>query len=272
MSLSGLMKHLRERLRDRAFVIISAVFIAFCLFSTVWWSINFRASYLAMSALFILLVPLIAVVEYFVGMRCGAVFVACVLGIAAGSILGTPFDFYTALPHLDTFLHGLSGFVFACLGFTLVTRFFGEPRGARRFAGTVIFAVCFSLAIAVVWEIHEYMCTVFLDMEMMDDTYVFDIKSFVLGGSRAEPVIIDGITKTVIYYGNGESFVMDGYLDLGLIDTLADMIICTVGAVIFAIISVIGHNKAPWLCRAIVPSVVSDIGGESEERCGSDAA
>ncbi|MBR7116478.1 MAG: hypothetical protein IKC87_02080 [Clostridia bacterium] len=223
-------------------------------------------SYLIMSLAFILFIPIIPMAEYLMGIRLGAPFCVMVLSIAVGSILGTPFDMYTAFPHLDTILHGLSGFVFALFGFGVAERFFGRAEQGKKLVGTVLFGLCFSLAVAVFWEIHEYLCTVLLDMEMMDDSYVFDIKSFVLGGSRAEPVVIDGITKTVIYYGDGETFVMNGYLDLGLIDTLADMIICTVGAVAFSIFGVITGIKCPKVLRSLVPCAPCDTMGGIREQ------
>ena len=272
MTFKGLLRHFGERLRSPAFAIISILYISFCIFSAVWWSVNFRLSYLIMSLAFILFIPIIPVAEYFMGIRLGAPFCAVVLSIAVGSILGTPFDMYTALPHFDTLLHGLSGFVFALLGFAVAERFFGRAERGKKLVGAVIFGLCFSLAVAVFWEIHEYLCTVFLDMEMMDDSYVFDIKSFVLGGSRAEPVVIDGITKTVIYYGDGETFVMNGYLDLGLIDTLADMIICTIGALVFGIFGVITGIKCPTVLHALVPRAQCDAGVSSEDALRAESA
>ena len=273
LSLKGLLLHIRAKLSDRAFIAISAVYVAFCLFSSVWWTVNFKGSYLAMSALFILLVPAVPIAEYLIGMRCGAVFVTLVYTIAGGSILGSPFALYSILPHFDTLLHGLSGVLFAALGFTLAERFFGKAEGAKKFAGAVAFALCFSLGIAVVWEIHEYMCTIVLGMETMDDTLIDGFKSFVLGGGRHNPVILDGIYETVIYYGEGERYVIEGgYLDIGIIDTVMDMIICTVGALVFAIIAVISHNKLPIINKSLIPEAVyAAPDAEREAACESDA-
>ncbi len=266
LTFKGLLSHMRSKLSDRAFVVISAFYLAFCLFSSVWWTVNFKASYLAMSVLFILFVPAVPIAEYLIGMRCGAAFVTLVYVIAGGSILGSPFAFYSIFPHFDTLLHGLSGVLFAALGFALAERFFGRAEGARKFAGAVVFALCFSLGIAVVWEIHEYMCTIVLGMETMDDTLIDGFKSFVLGGGRPNPVILDGIYETVIYYGEGESYVIEGgYLDIGIIDTVMDMIICTIGAVAFAVVAVISHNKLPVINKSLIPEAVCAV---SDRECG----
>lgn len=252
--------YVRERYRDRAFLVISIIYAAFCIFSTVWWSVNFKASYLLMSALFILFIPAIIIAEWLIGMRCHSGFVILVLIVASGSILGSPFGLYSLIPHFDTFLHGTSGVLFACLGFTLAERFFGKADSRRKFAGSLIFAVAFSLAVAVLWEIHEYMCTIVLGMETMDDTIIHDFKSFVLGGSRLTPVILDGITKTIVEYGNGEVYIIEGgYLDIGLIDTVSDMIICTVGAALFALVSALTARKHPAVNRLFIPEATECI-------------
>lgn len=244
-----------KRLKEPAFLVISIIFVAFCLFSSVWWIVNFRASYLAMSALFILFIPAICIAEYLIGMRMGVGLILLVLSVAAGGILGSPFNFYTLFPHFDTLLHGISGVIFAALGYMLAERLFGRINTRTRFVGAIVMALSFSLAIAVVWEIHEYNCTLLLGMETMDDTLVDYIKSFVLSGTRSEPTILEGITHTVIYYGEGKSFVIEGgYLDIGIIDTVSDMIICTVGAVVFSILAIIAR-RLPVLNKLLIPSV-----------------
>ena len=270
-SLKGLWKYSRERFCDRTFLIISAIYIAFCLFSTVWWIVNFKASYLAMSALFMLFVPAVPIAEYLVGMRCGGAFVTLVYLISAGGVLGSPFAFYSTFPHFDTLLHGLSGVLFAALGFTLAERFFGRATCARKFAGALVLSLCFSLAVATVWEIHEFNCTIFLGMETMDDTMIDGFKSFFLGGGRANPVILDGIYETVIYYGDGQQYVIEGgYLDIGIIDTIMDMIICTVGSLVFMLIATISYIKIPAINAALIPAAKQSV-GERESDSSADA-
>ena len=108
----------------------------------------------------------------------------------------------------------------------------------------------------MLWEIWELGCTVILGMETMDDTLVDGFKTFHFFG-RHDPVIFEGITETIVNYGNGDSYVIEGgYLDIGLFDTLADMIICTVGAIVFVLLAVIGRVKLPALNRLMIPEAV----------------
>lgn len=256
MNTGGVKGYIRERITHRAFVAVALIYAAACLGSAVYWIAVGQVRNLCMSLAFIAFVPVICFVEYIGKIRLGAVSMAAVLFIAFGSILGSCFDVYMTIPFFDTLLHGLSGVVFACFGFTFAERFFGHPDTAGRFWGCVIFAVCFSLSVAVVWELFEYACTVFFGFDMMEDTYVHSIRSYLLAGSHTETVVIDGITKTVIYYGNGQTYTMNGYLDIGLIDTLTDLIICTVGAAVFALLSILGR-KCPKLWQRLVPQVVA---------------
>ena len=268
-----LKNYLKERFSDRAFLVLTVIYAAFCLFSTVWWSINFnRMSYILMSALFILFVPAILIAERLIGMRCRAIFVFLVYFVASGAVLGSPFNFYAMIPFFDTILHGTSGVLFAALGFTIAERFFGKGGSLGAFVGKLVMAVSFSLAIAVLWEIWELGCTLILGMETMDDTLVDGFKTFFFGG-RHGVVIFEGITETVINYGNGESYVIEGgYLDIGLFDTLADMIICTVGALLFAILAVIGRAKLPILNQLMIPEAVGgkEVSSTSADRDSAD--
>ena len=273
--------YLKERFSDKAFLVLSSIYVAFCLFSTVWWSINYtRPSYILMSALFILFVPAILIAERLIGMRCRAVFVFLVLFVATGSILGSPFNFYGMIPFFDTILHGTSGVLFAALGYTLAERFFGKDGGLGKFVGKLFFAVSFSLAIAVLWEIWELGCTLILGMETMDDTLVDSFKTFFFDG-RHNVVILEGITETIVNYGNGETLVIEGgYLDIGLFDTLADMIICTVGALLFVVLAVVGRAKLPALNKLLIPEAVGakssvecvDEGGEASIKADATVA
>lgn len=245
--------YLRERLTHRAFVCINAVYLLFCLVSSVFWCVDFQARNLLMSLAFALFVPLIFVAEYTVNIRLGDLFVASVLALAAGSILGSCFNVYTTVPFFDTVLHGMSGIIFAALGFALAEKFFGKADGKRKFYGCLTFAFCFSLAIAVLWEIFEYGCTAAFGFDMMEDTIVTRINSYLLSGNHTETVELDGIIKTVIYYGEGKTYTIDGYLDIGLIDTLTDMIICTVGTSVFAVLSAVSRIKCPKINELLIP-------------------
>ncbi|MBE6634848.1 MAG: hypothetical protein E7617_01420 [Ruminococcaceae bacterium] len=256
-----------DRIKNKAFTAVITVYLMLCLSSAMYWIIDFQTRNLLMSLAFVLFIPLMLIVEYTINIRFGELFEAAILFLAFGSILGSCFNLYTTLPFLDTLLHGISGIIFGCFGFALAEIFFGKALSPRRFWGSLIFAICFSLAIAVLWEIFEYTCTSFFGLDMMEDAYVSDIRSYLLAGSHTEVVELDGIIKTIIHYGNGQTYIIDGYLDLGLIDTMTDMIICTVGAAAFAGIALLGYFKYPKINKILIPQII-DKTCDSKCNCG----
>jgi len=256
-------KYFEERMKSKGFLCIISAYLLFCLVSAVVLCILGQAKGVLMSSLYLLFIPLIFIAEYLTKIRLPELFTVGILGIAVGSVLGSCFNLYTFVPCFDTLLHGISGFLFACLGFALAERLFGKSDTVTRFFGCVAFACCFSLAIAVIWEIFEYTCTVLLGLDMMEDALISNINSYLLAGSHAEAVEIDGITKTVIHYGNGQTYIINGYLELGLIDTLTDMIICTVGAILFCAVAVIGFFKFPKINSLLIPKLYENAYAES---------
>lgn len=250
----GFLKYWKDRTKkDKIFTTVLTVYFVFCLFSGCYWIIDFSLRNFFMSMLFLLFIPAVYLVEYFLGFRFGGLFLGCVLFIAMGGILGTCFDFYSLIPFFDNILHGLSGFVFACLGFSLGEKFFGKAEGKRSFFGCLLFGVCFSLAIAVVWELFEYACTAFFGFDMMEDSIVTEIRSYLLAGGHNEVVSLTDITQTIVYYGDGKTFVLNGYLDIGLLDTLHDMIVCTVGAVVFVVVVTLSKRFFPKCNEVLIP-------------------
>ena len=255
MKKTGIKNYIKDRISDKAVLIVFITYVVLCLASAVYWCVNFDARSLAMSLLYVLLVPIIFLAEYMLKIKLGALYAAALMALALGGILGTCYDLYTTIPFFDLLLHGASGIIFGGLGFVIAERLFGLPNSNRAFVGCLIFAICFSLAIAVVWEIFEYGCTTLLGLDMMEDTYVNSISSYVLAGTHAQTVELNGITKTIIHYGNGQTFTINGYLDLGLLDTLEDMIICTIGTAVFAVIVALSRSKFPKINKMLLPHV-----------------
>lgn len=234
-------EYFKERIKHKFFVSALAVYVLFCLASALYFGITNQLQSALLSVGYIAIAFLFFICEYLIGFHCGNLFTVLILLLAAGGLSGACYNLYTIIPFFDTVLHGLSGVLFAWLGFIFANKFFGEEESKKSFFGKVVFAFCFSLSIAVLWEIFEYTCTELFGFDMMEDTYIYDISSYLLAGSHSETVDINGIVKTVIYYGNGQMYILDGYLDIGLIDTLTDMIICTIGATLFVVGAICGY-------------------------------
>ena len=91
---------------------------------------------------------------------------------------------------------------------------------------------------------------------MEEDTLVTGINSYYLSGNHNEALSIGDITKTVIYYGDGETLTIEGgYLELGLIDTIVDMAVCFAGAMLFLVAEGIDGSFGGRFAKYIIPEV-----------------
>lgn len=246
---------LKDRFENKIFSAIAITYICLCVGSAVFWAINFTVRNMLLSLLFCLFIPVIVGFEYALKIRCSGAFLTIILSLAFGAILGTCFNLYSVIPFFDLLLHGVAGFIFSCLGFALSKVIY---KGGGTFFSHLVFAVCFSLTIAVLWEIFEYFCTLFLAPDMMEDGIVYSIKSYFLSGNHLSALRLDDITKTVIYYGDGKTFTIEGYLDLGLGDTMGDVLICTAFTLIFVIVSGVSNRLGKRFLRIIIPQTDFD--------------
>lgn len=82
--------------------------------------------------------------------------------------LGEVRNFYYAVPHWDTILHGFSGAMLGALGFVLVNLLNDAPSVKMSLSPGFVafFAFCFALACGAVWEIYEYLMDGLLHMNM----------------------------------------------------------------------------------------------------------
>ena len=162
------------------------------------------------------------------------------LFIFAAEILGEISAYYTTYQGWDTMLHTLNGFLCAAIGFSLVDMLNREDRFSLELspAFMAIVAFCFSMTIGVLWEFFEcFMDQMFL-LDMQKDAVVSQISSVMLdptGGNH--PVIIKDITDVIVVAGGEEiSLGLGGYLDIGILDTMKDLFVNLIGAVVFSIV------------------------------------
>ena len=105
-----------------------------------------------------------------------------------------------------------------------------------------IFALCFSMAIAVLWEFCEFGADTFLGMDMQDDTVVYGLTSYLLGDAVGITGSIENIQSVVV---NG--ITLPGYIDIGLIDSMLDMLLETAGAIVTCVILWLDNGKHPLI-------------------------
>ena len=164
--------------------------------------------------------------------------------IFAAEILGEISSFYINVPHWDTMLHTINGFLCAAVGFALVDLFNRDERFTFKLSPLflAVVAFCFSMTIGVLWEFFEFSAEHFFATDMQKDTIVRQINTVELDETRTNKVVkIKNIDDVIIVHTDGseESLGLGGYLDIGIIDTMKDLFVNFIGAVVFSILGFI---------------------------------
>lgn len=179
--------------------------------------------------------------------------------IFAAEILGEIASFYIHFPYWDTILHTLSGFLCAALGLSLVEILNRDER--LRFKLSPLFmaivAFCFSMTIGVLWEFFEFGMDSVFKLDMQKDTVITSISSTYLDTTHSNRrVPVEDIEEVLV---NGQELGVDGYLDIGLIDTMEDLLVNFVGAITFAVLGFIyAKHKDERLIENLVPTAMKE--------------
>lgn len=183
--------------------------------------------------------------------------------IFAAEILGEISSFYMRFQYWDTILHTLNGFICAGIGFSLVDIMNKQKKYKFEMspAFLAITAFCFSMTIGVLWEFFEYSMDSLWNLDMQKDTIITEIYSTipqVLGNGKN--ITITDIKEVVI---DGQVLDVGGYLDIGLIDTMNDLIVNFIGASVFSALG--------YLCikRKDMKHVILGLIPESKESKGT---
>ena len=162
------------------------------------------------------------------------------LFIYSAEILGEIHNFYGHIPAWDTILHTLNGFLCAGIGFSLVDLLNENSKKIKLSPIYVaIVAFCFSMTVGVCWEFFEYSADKIVKTDMQKDVLVQEISTVYLDPNKEnKTVLLKDIGKTIIYdKNNNEIAVIDnGYLDIGINDTMKDLLVNFVGAVVYSIL------------------------------------
>lgn len=188
------------------------------------------------------------------------------LFIFAAIIMGEMNSFYTKIPIWDTVLHTINGFLCAAVGFGMVDILNRNER--IKFSMSPIFmavvAFCFSMTIGVLWEFFEFGCDMFFGTDMQKDFVVNSINSTLLSGDTKEVMAIKEIEEVTV---NGNLLNTSGYIDVGLYDTMKDLLVNFIGALVFSVIGYIyiktrGRNK---IAGHFIPTLLNGKDDTSEE-------
>lgn len=217
------------------------------------------------SAFICLLVLVLFMLPFFIQQNFGielpsTLEIIILLFIFAAEILGELECYFITFPYWDSMLHTTTGFLCAATGFALIDIL---NRNSRiKFELSPIYvalaAFCFSMTVGVLWEFFEFGMDRLFHMDMQKDTVVSSITSVMLDPTNKNiPVTIDGITSVTV---NGQELGFGGYLDIGLYDTMEDLFVNFIGAVVFSTIGYfyIKHRGKGKLAKAFIPTITEE--------------
>ena len=214
------------------------------------------------SAFICLLVLILFILPFFIQQNFGiqlptTLEIIVLLFIFAAEILGELEGYFITYSNWDTMLHTTTGFLCAATGFALIDILNRNSRIKFQLSPiyVALAAFCFSMTVGVLWEFFEFGMDRLFHLDMQKDTVVQSITSVMLDPTNSNtPITIDGIHSVTV---NGNDLGFDGYLDIGLYDTMEDLFVNFIGAVTFSVIGYfyIKHRGKGKLARAFIPTL-----------------
>lgn len=170
---------MKQNKEQRTFIAIGILYLLTAIYITIKHTVQHNTGYIFMgpvSLLFLLVLPL---TERIFRQKLDFHFrVFVLLFCYCAFCLGTALRWYDRVPVYDKLMHLVSGLLFYCVGFMLYSAF-SRSRPYRLTDDWVLqmtYAFFFSMAIAVVWEIYEFLCFLLMGHDAQNhlDTGVFD--------------------------------------------------------------------------------------------------
>ena len=184
--------------------------------------------------------------------------IVILLFIFSAEILGELREYYLTFPYWDTMLHTINGFLCAAIGLALINILNGSDRFALSLSPlfAAVSAFCFSMTIGVLWEFFEFFMDYVFHTDMQKDTIINTVSSVLLnptGHNVAETITVDSLTL------NG--MTCNGYIDIGLYDTMQDLFVNFIGATVFSVIGFfyVRHNGKSKIVDKLILRKKSDI-------------
>lgn len=215
---------------------------------------NYENVFLCILVLALFLVPSFLQVELKIELPT-VLEIIILLFIFAAEILGEIGEYYIIFPNWDTILHTMNGFLMAAIGFSLVDILNRDERIKFELSPVfmAIVAFCFSMTVGVLWEFFEFAMDRVVGFDMQKDTIIHSFSSVMFdpkGGNKA--IMLKDINDVIV---NGQSLGLGGYLDIGLFDTMFDLFVNFVGAVVFCVIGFffIKYNGQGKFAKRFIP-------------------
>ena len=220
--------------------IITASAILFAVFSIVFFAVQTEWDDMALSfaAIAYALAPI--AIERLFRFRIQPVLYIFVIAYTICPLLGSSYQLYLKFSWWDDMLHGFAGLIFAIFG-AYLPKALGKKDASVALCALMGFV--FSLAVAGVWEFIEFGLDSFFGTDMQKDTWLTSTRpSYLLGKILGLPDgMIVGNDTSIVTIINGKEY--QGYLDIGLLDSMHDMLIETLGAILYTVVFVAFKGK-----------------------------
>lgn len=223
---------------------------------------NYESVWLCLLTLVLFMLPSVVERRFHVDLP-DTLEIIILLFIFAAEILGEINEYYLLIPFWDTVLHTINGFLFAAVGFCTVN-FLNEDKKISLSLSPVYMAFaafCFSMTIGVLWEFFEWAMDIWFGFDMQKDTVLTAFSTVNLDpGGHNIPYHVKDVADVIIVYGDGTQKAMGlgGYLDIGLRDTMMDLFVNFIGAVVFSVIGYfyVKTKGKGWFARLFIPRVM----------------
>ncbi len=221
---------------------------------------DYLTAFLCVAALAVFMLPPVIDKKFNIALPGGLEISAAVFTFM--SVLGGELGYlYARFPLWDKILHTFSGFLIAAIGLALIEirNKHREPMQRLSPLMTVVFAFCFSVTVAVFWEVFEFAVDGFSGTTDMQADYIVDSFASKKAGGETNPIpiVVNGIESVVITFSDGrEALVLPGYIDIGIADTMYDMIVAAIGSFVFCAIEFVALVKRNGRAKRISESFV----------------
>lgn len=220
-----------QREKDKSTAITFLSLEAFCLVTLVVSAIRRKFNFVGLCLASMLAVLAPGAVEYLLHIQIKPGMKKLIMIYAvAGPVGGNVYRLYYTIPIWDKLLHTLCGVIFAAFGYCIPDLL--EPDREHTRALRCVCALAVAMGIGAVWEIYEFCGDQLFGLDMQNDRVITEFSSYLLGDSASERGALTEITSVVI---NGEELGVGGYIDIGIYDTMMDLIVCLVGALGFCV-------------------------------------
>ena len=249
------------RTKNRGIRVLYAVLVGLVILTLVRSAVRHEYNHVFFCVLTLILFTLPSLVERNLNIHLPNVFEGIVLVfIYSAEILGEINCYYMKIPHWDTMLHTVNGFMFAAFGFALLDIINRNSRIKFKVSPVylALVAFCFSMTIGVFWEFFEYYGDLILGTDMQKDTYITSLNTVILDPTNSNTVVsLPDISEVIIKYDGGKEIVLGAYIDVGIADTVKDLVVNFIGAAVFSVIGFfyVKHRGKGKIASKFIPTL-----------------